>query len=323
MKYIIDHTKLKMGDVIVIKRYDRLSMRMRDSAKSDFSHVMLYVGGCSALESEGNGVSSMNVQRLLVDSKDDLVIKRYPQLTLEQFEEINTYARKNVGMEYSMREMIDVNIRKEVGNPQRQFCSRYVARAFAAAGIEIVDDADFCYPDEIVNSGTLLTVKDVLREASTAEEEYASSQSILTLQTDSVAELLEQLRNKTGIDIQSLEQVLDYVQKNPGDDETVSDILTSSPYFSLWKMHHDSHPEEFDIDLFVKKYQPHHVEAAMQMLETIEPSLKLHFMQCIALNEEFKKTPLKTVALFKDLYDHIVEEHMLRLITLKSVINIK
>jgi len=60
-----------------------------------------------------------------------------------------------------------------------QTCTRFVAQAFANADIHLVDDADFCTPEELLTSKLLMLVDNVLVKASEQDIEIANSSAIL------------------------------------------------------------------------------------------------------------------------------------------------
>ena len=78
---------------------------------------------------------------------------------------------------------------------RRQFCSRLVAQAYRDAGVNLVSDADFCHPGELLHSAALVEVPNVLRNLS-PEEEADRREDIDNVQAmrDSTNALLQEAR---------------------------------------------------------------------------------------------------------------------------------
>ena len=66
--YKIDINKLEDGDIFLTRSNDRESELIRKISNSDYSHAILYVGVSSCIESDGLGVQSQNVNRLLFEN---------------------------------------------------------------------------------------------------------------------------------------------------------------------------------------------------------------------------------------------------------------
>ena len=71
--YIIEINKLQAGDIFLTTQKHIVSKAIKAFTSSDYSHAMLHVGDGSYIHSDGNGVHSGNVQRLLF--KDPVYVK--------------------------------------------------------------------------------------------------------------------------------------------------------------------------------------------------------------------------------------------------------
>lgn len=75
--YILEIEKLQPGDIIFYRNPDdRLSQEIMKATKSDYSHVMLYVGNTTYIHATSGRVVSSNLQRFLFPRIDDVLVKR-------------------------------------------------------------------------------------------------------------------------------------------------------------------------------------------------------------------------------------------------------
>lgn len=81
-KYILKYSDLQRGDIIIDREDSDESRKIRKFTHSDYSHARLYVNA-SVMEANGLGVQSVNPQRLLYDSPDDVVVLRCKEITKE------------------------------------------------------------------------------------------------------------------------------------------------------------------------------------------------------------------------------------------------
>jgi hypothetical protein len=118
---------------------------------------------------------------------------------------------------------------------RRQFCSRLVAQAYRDAGVNLVSDADFCHPGELLKSPALVEVSNVLRDLS-AEEEADWREDIDNVQAmrDSTNALLREAR-KLSSEIESLNDIDAYLVEHPEGDDHLVQALRSSRYLELWR----------------------------------------------------------------------------------------
>lgn len=319
--FIFDLDKLKRGDIILEKDDKQTSKLVRKFSHSTYSHAILYVGGGSCLEAD-DIVISFNIQRKLVENKDYVCVLRLKE---EQdplvIDNIILNARMNVGMEYSMDDAKGIISEKyRPGNTRRQTCTRFVAQAFEKAGIKLVENANFCSPEEILKSDLLVEVKDVLREATDKEIDYAKSESVLPKQHQIIKDVLEKVRDVTNSDIQEINELKDFVIQHQEYDEAIADILIKSGYLGLWKEEEERMPYHYDLAKFVQYYGKNVLEAAQLVMETSQPEL-MRYMFCHFQMLQDMKTfgHLKVVQLFTDLYENLTDFTMRRIAVAESV----
>ena len=100
-KYILKYNDLQRGDIIVDREDSDESRKIRRITRSDYSHARLYVNN-SVMEANGLGVQSVNPQRILYDSPDDVVVLRCKEITEEQKINACLFARSEFAKEYGL-----------------------------------------------------------------------------------------------------------------------------------------------------------------------------------------------------------------------------
>lgn len=261
MSYIINTTKLIIGDILLIRTNDRTCEKIRQYSNSSYSHALIYRGNHSCLESNVFGVASVNPQRMLFENLDDLCVLRLKEIEkLLLLETGLTNASKKVGTGYSsrrelMKSYLETLDKAEEGN--RQFCTRLVAQIYAESGLKIVQNEDYCSPKDIENSILLEKVENCLKEANRGEIELAQEENnVLTIQTESIYFLLENVRRITKKDIQSFEQIDDFLLQNQEYDEDFNKLLQESKYLELGDLEKEKNILMYRPKTFIKHYGP-------------------------------------------------------------------
>ena len=251
--YALDPTHLLAGDVILTRSGSRESRLIRETSGSEFSHALLYVGQASCIESDGLGVRSQNVLRVLVEAPEDVAVYRADGASASEIAAAIVFARRAVGTEYGTAEARRA-ARGTIGRaeePNRQFCTRVVAQAYAAAGVSLSGSPDYCGPSEIEGSTALRRVDVPVVEVSPEEAEDALRPSILDRQLDIQNDILERSRSILGEDVQTLEQLVQSVVDHPEYDGAVADVIIESGYCELGDEVIERAPYLFDYAKFV------------------------------------------------------------------------
>lgn len=258
--YKIDIQKIEAGDIILTRSSSRESVLIREITKCEYSHAILYVGVGSCIESDGLGVQSQNIQRLLFEKPEDVVILRLNENKISIAGAI-VFARQKIGTEYSTSEAKLARLEKEAKAKEsnRQFCTRFVAQAYENAGIKIVDNPDYCSPQEILESKHLHKIENIVSEASKAEIAFVNEKdNPLEKQAEIHNIIFESIRNLSGQDIQTFEQIGKYLLENPAKDNEVTKIVKDSGYFEMWKTDVDKNPWHYDYKQFLMHYKNPH-----------------------------------------------------------------
>ncbi|MEM5496577.1 YiiX/YebB-like N1pC/P60 family cysteine hydrolase [Paraglaciecola mesophila] len=249
--YLIPIEELKKGDILLTSENSAISKVVRKSTKSDFSHAMLYVGNGSYIHSDAKGVHSGNLQRLLFDSADNVTVLR-SECNSEVIDLACRFARSKIGTKYSVKSAINAKLRtSKKENENRQFCSRLVAQAYEYAGLMLVKDSSFCTPQEILNSKSTYQISCKVRKATDAEVNFASSENPLERQSAITNEILLKVRAVSKEDIQTLDQITQYVITHPEHDEEISKIYKESGYLTMWEYEVQKNAWRYDGELFL------------------------------------------------------------------------
>lgn len=311
--YLLDPQKLQSSDIILCRFNNEESERIRRLSNSEYSHAILYVGEKSCIESNGLGVLSQNIQRIAFENHEDVCVLRVKtELNQESINEIIYFARRKIGTEYSTSEArASVTLKGNLeANPNRQFCTRFVAQAYNEAKQNLVDNPDFCSPLDIQSSTMLKQLDYCLKIASKEELAYAfEKETSLTIQRDIHNNLLEEVRQLSGQDIQTFEQLGDYVIANPSSDSEVVNIVKNSGYLDMWRMDLENNPWFYDFAKFLIHFSNPKQRFEIGCEQSLEePKIRERFIINLETNKRaFQITKLKIFKTFMDLNEKLIE----------------
>jgi hypothetical protein len=309
--FILNYSILQKGDILLVRHDDRQSEVIRRLSNSDYSHAMLYVGVYSCIESDGLGVQSGNVQRMLFGSANDaLVLRLSEEAPHEIIQQIETFARQKIGTEYSTSEarLATTGSGMDAREQNRQFCTRFVAQAYAEAGITIVANPDYCSPGEISHSPLLSIVENALVKASEEQIAFArQKETSLTKQTEIHNLILESARNLSGQDIQTFEQLSRYVIDHPENEESIIAVTKESGYLEYWKGDVEKNPQHYDAQKFMAYYGDQSREAGYELMSN-EPDIRDRFIVTLdAMRYAYFRTGQQYFFMMIQLYKKLIE----------------
>ncbi|MCK9984177.1 MAG: hypothetical protein AzoDbin1_00649 [Azoarcus sp.] len=226
---------IQPGDVVLTTTPEPMSQTIRKFTGADISHAMICVGTSSVIDSTGDGVHARNLERIILEPDcAGHVLRPVKPLSTEQLRSVVSFARAAVGTRYTMTGAAKSVLAGFVAG-RRQFCSRLVAQAYRDVGVNLVSDADFCHPGELLKSAALVEVPNVLRHLS-PEEEAQWREDIDNVQAmrDSINALLQEAR-KLSPEIESLNDIDAYLLERPEGDAQLVQALRSSRYLELWR----------------------------------------------------------------------------------------
>lgn len=274
--YILDIDKIKEGDILLTSQKGLVSKAVRKFTNGEYSHAILCVGHGSYIHSDLQGVHSGNLQRLMFESPDNVKVLRPNNQSLS--EKASLYARSQIGKEYSINEAIRAKVNKKNSTVNKQFCSRLVAQSYEYAGEAIVKNSAYCTPEDINRSSAFSQVDGAIRTASEEEFEFAEGFNPLQRQTEITNKILSEARRLTGVDIQSLEQLSQYVVKNPLHSDAIVEVFKNSGYLTMWEHDLKKNPWRYNSALFLelKISKDEKLKLAEMEIESAKQQIKLY-----------------------------------------------
>ena len=256
-EYIIDISKLEMGDIILAIFDSRIATAMNRVTGSPYHHAMIVAGEATVLHSGSAGVHSANPLRMVFEKPDDVVAVRHlKKPSYNKLVDATNFVRTKVGTAYSTEERDRV---KNAGDgesvePNRQFCTRLVAQAYREIGFPLVENADYCTPKELLESDKVVILQDILVKGNRIQLKYAKEKSeALDTQEQATNYILEQARHITQVDIQSLQQLESFVEKNPEFDANLTAVVVESGYLELIDIDMKKNPEHYGFQIMKDK----------------------------------------------------------------------
>ena len=238
---------LRPGDIILSTTPLKLSAAIRLATNSDISHALLCVGAYTAIDATGSGVHSNNTQRLLFATSQPLYVLRYktplPNTTLLA---ITDFARSKVGTRYSTLEAMKVRIGATEEKSRQQFCSRLVAQAYASVGISLVNNPDFCSPEELKKSTLLVPVAGLVESVSEALLVTLNNLADVPSHMRSVTEMLLAQIRTIEPSIEGINDVIQYLRKHPQADIVTLTAFRDSGYLDAWRVEVSSKQWQYD-----------------------------------------------------------------------------
>lgn len=241
---------LQVGDIVLTTTIKLDSKAIRKFTNSDISHAMVYVDSCSVIDATGEGVHARNTQRMFFPEKCAVhALRLRAGLSGVERDVICTFVRGRVGTEYSKREAVATVLGGRDAWSAKQFCSRLVAQAYAAAGITLVPDPNYCSPEDLRNSRLLVEVSEATEPVTDHEVERWESDPDMTEFTRKVTNVLLGGIRKKNKNIQNLNDVDSHLIAHPEDDADYCALLKSSGYLDLWKPEMRKNPWQYDLAL--------------------------------------------------------------------------
>lgn len=236
-KYIIDTAELKKGDIIFSTTFDYISKGIRKFTNSDFSHVMLYVDNNSIIHANGDGVHAYNTQRILFDDKSHCIVYRLKDsISDEELSQVITYLRSLIGRPYSIIEAMLSKIYSGKLKSEKLFCSRLIAQAFSQVNINLVENSNYCSPENIKQSNYIEKVIIPLRKLTELEKIRILTTKDKPLEQSRITNKLFVEINKLipYDDIYDFEKLIKYLNLENKFDAEISQILRNSGYLIIW-----------------------------------------------------------------------------------------
>ena len=316
------------GDIILSREKGKISKAIQTLTLGRYSHAAIYLGAESYAEAAGPNtlVAANNIQRLLFEKPEDCCVLRLKdETTSEQRDLIVMNARQLIGQRYSLAEV------KKVLNPKynkaisinEQFCSRYVAQVYSAAGYEIVKTPDYCSPNAILRSRNLEKASNVIKKLTKEEieifSEPAEEINIMHHLTNIVLSNTSKLTGEYISDFPTLNTFLILNQKY---DREFSQIFLNSGYLDFWKNEKTVQPENFDSELLILTIpdKTGRDGYAQKNIDIINDGLKRFEMNKQYFVDALKEFELVTLQLQLQLYENLIESSYEKIKVFEEVI---
>lgn len=302
---------IQPGDVVLTTTPDPMSQTIRKFTGANISHAMICVGTSSVIDSTGDGVHARNLGRIILEPGcAGHVLRPVKPLSTDQLRSVISFARAAVGTRYTMTGAAKSVLAGFVAG-RRQFCSRLVAQAYRNAGVNLVSDADFCHPGELLRSAALAEVPNVLRNLS-SEEEANWRKDIDNVQAmrDSTNALLQEAR-KLSSEIESLNDIDAYLVEHPEGDAQLVRALRSSRYLELWRDEFERNSWQYHIAMMEgrndsEERMQRYCEELLADEELCQNRFILNHAGYVTLNTLH---PRQYFALMVELYDILTQFH--------------
>ena len=324
--YIIDQSTLLKGDILLTRENSLTSKSVRLGTFSKYSHAILYVGDSSFIHSDGDGVHSGNLQRLLFKEASSVAVLRLrSEEERAHIDHICSFARTQIGKQYSVPQATASTVRTSHlldDNSNRQYCSRLVAQSYEAGSLKLVPNADFCYPKELEKSALLAVVPDCVREATKPEIEFAESESPLEVQTGVTNDFLARARQLTNEDIQTLEQVADLLLIRHDLDDALSGALKESGYLELWVTEVLGHDWRYTVGVLRNSDLPksEQIEVAKRELKMGQADVKRFQHMSAMYQQRWRVIKLRYFMLNIDLYTKLIDLQKQRIAVAEDIL---
>lgn len=324
--FVLNTASLLPGDIVLTAQEAKVSQKIRVHTRSDYSHALLYVAHCSYIHSDLNGVHAGNTQRLLLNNPTHVLVLRVSNPDCRaQLPSACDFARTQIGKQYSVAEAVQSpakrqSVKKTTAN--RQFCSRLVAQSYAYAGIPLVPNPDNCYPGDLHNAYYVAPVENYLRIATADEIEFAQSPSPIDRQRKITNDITNMARRLSGEDIQTEEQIVDVILRHPEIDQPLTEYVTSTGYFDLWKIDVRANPWRYDEIHFRALTIPSNEKRALAHQEVVDAETTLdRFQRMFGSYSHLRQIhPRRYFEAYAQLYAELLRVHSSRLTVARAVL---
>jgi len=310
--YIIDISKLEMGDIILAIFDSRIDSAMNRITGSPYHHAMIVAGKATVLHAGSAGVHSANPLRMVFEKPEDVVVVRHlNKPSYNELVDATNFVRTKVGIAYSAEERDRVKNAGEGESvePNRQFCTRLVAQAYREIGFPLVKNADYCTPKELLESDKVVILKDILVKGNQAQLKYAKEKSeALETQEQATNYILEKARKITHVDIQSLQQLESFVEANPEFDTDLTATVIESGYLTLINIDMKKNPAHYSFQIMKSKVpKKHWLNVASQQMPIAERMKHSATHEIARLQEKYNSQPLNFFKVHIDLAKTLVD----------------
>ncbi|HIF9128063.1 TPA: hypothetical protein ACX6RS_000492 [Photobacterium damselae] len=260
-KYILDIDQLKPGDIILTVESEENAQIGEEKSGSRFTHAMLYVDHQINHATYDGGVFSLNPQRILFESVQDVKVLRYKKrLNKNVLNKVCDFTAQKVATLYSFKEAISslkFNKSDQKSKTKKQFCSRLIAQAYFSQKIRIAKNPDYCLPADIEKSSKFSIVPQSLRLATPYDIMFSKTEDPNLLNQKVTYEWLNKTRElaKSKVDSYEIQTISDanrFVIEYPTYESEIISYIESSGYLDNYKTDMYKNEYRYNKDLFIQ-----------------------------------------------------------------------
>ncbi|MCG8436414.1 MAG: hypothetical protein MJA83_20545 [Gammaproteobacteria bacterium] len=305
--FLFEIKLLQKGDILLVAQNSLSSKTIRLTTGCAYSHAMLYVGGGSFIHSDQLGVHSGNIHRLLLEEKGHGLAIRVTETT--DFDKVITYARSEVGKQYSIRDAVSSKLTAARQRSNRQFCSRLVALAFEYGGLSLAQESEYCSPGDLLDSAKTKHVSNCVRAATESEVQFANSPSPLNVQTRITNSILASARDISGQDIQRFSDIDSLVISEPSLDSRLTSVMHESGYLTMWQFDIKENAWRYDPTQFLAL--PIHASEKLELAKSEAESAQEQLEQYSTIHSQYlslcSRYPRQYLQTQREVYQRLVE----------------
>lgn len=292
--YIFNPYVLLPGDILLMNTYEE---RLREKMGCKYEHAAIYLGDAYLMEANGAYDVMTHIYSYAFRNIEDACVLRMKSISPIIRESVARAARQKMGREYEdtkkFRYVRALKNTDRKNDTNRSFCSRLVAQAYACEGINLLPNADYCEPDDFLQSELLEEVVDALVPFTDEMTEVVMNNQALREKEEAEspnAQLFASLSVLYDEDIQELTQALLVAQQQPEKSEDAIELIKSSGMFKHNEEVKRKCPWVFDVDDFFEHFQDfdkgmHFLHSSMNHYDhTILPDYKQLHLQLVTIS---------------------------------------
>lgn len=314
MKYILDTSILQPCDIIFTRQKKLVSKTIRYFTDSDYSHALTCLSSSSVIEATVKGrVFSENPERLIFNKKEECkVLRLKTELSLENKQKIIYFLRSQIGTMYSIKEALltkHLSGSDALPNDQAQFCSRLVAQAYKEADIILVNNPNYCAPEELNSSALLEIVSDAVRIATEEEINFAKQPSQIKenqKQTYLWLDIVTELAKQENFKIINQNDVGKFLIQYRKYDEDVCKSINNTNYLQQYQLDEVVNPLRYAFD----PYAQVNFDREFKVNSELSERHIISYLNSIKNCQDFK---LEYFSLLRDLYKNLLIQVIQRL----------
>ncbi len=304
---------LRPGDIILVTQSSTISASIRLMTWSDISHAMVYVEDRSVIDATFAGVQASNTQRLWFEADRPVhVLRLKTSPTPDQLQTIILDLRTKIGTRYSVPQVLATLVPAKISAGRRQFCSRLVAQAFAAAGIELVAKPESCTPGRLKRSALLAPVPNATVPVSKEEMDFFETipdlPKIMHNTTNTFLAGVRTIASK----VEDFQDVADLLTKHPEHDAAICAAIERSGYLEVWRIEQQKNPWQYDLGLMNCEPQDGMADYCWNVLrnETQEPNRYIRNRG--SYDTYARQFPCRYFRIMAELHEHLAALHATR-----------